>query len=96
MVKVTAVNNVKADCLEKFLAVAKELVDKTNALDKGCVKYELCRDTNNPLRFVMLEEWETPASLDAHMKAEHFVQLVPKLGEFTSSPSELTILEKVF
>ena len=96
MVKVTAVNYVKADGLEGFLAVAKELVEKTNALDKGCVKYELCRDVNNPLCFVMLEEWENPASLDAHMKAEHFVGLVPKLGDFTSSPTVITVLEKVF
>ena len=96
MVKVTAVNYVKADCLESFLAVAKELVEKTNALDKGCVRYELCKDVNNPLSFVMLEEWETPASLDEHMKADHFVQLVPKLGESTSQTTTITVLEKVF
>ena len=96
MVKVTAVNYVKADCVEGFLAVAKELVEKTNALDKGCVKYELCKDLNDPLRFVMLEEWENNASLEDHMGAKHFVELVPKLGEFASQPTAITILEKVF
>ena len=96
MVKVTAVNHVKAECVEEFLEVTRELVEKTNALDAGCIKYELCRDVKNPLRFVMLEEWENQKSLDEHMKAEHFVGLVPKLGEFASKPSELTLLEKVF
>ena len=95
MIKVTACNYVKAECVEEFLSTTKELVEKTNALDPGCVKYELCRDVNDPLRFVMLEEWEDQKSLDAHMKAAHFVELVPKLGSLTSKPSELTILEKV-
>ena len=96
MIKVTAVNYIKEDCLDSFLAIAKELVEKTNALDKGCIRYELCKDVNNPLRFVMIEEWESQSLLDEHMKASHFTQLVPKLGGFASQPSELTIMEKVF
>ena len=96
MVKVTAVNYVKAECIDDFLETAKELVEKTNELDKGCIKYELCKDVNDPLRFVMLEEWENQESLDEHMKAKHFVDLVPKLGACASKPSELTMLEKVF
>ena len=96
MVKVTAVNYLKAECVEDFLKVTKELVEKTNALDAGCIKYELCRDVKDPLRFVMLEEWEDQKSLDEHMKAEHFTGLVPKLGAFAAKPSELTLLEKVY
>jgi len=96
MVKVTAVNYLKEECVEEFLAISKELVEKTNALDSGCVRYELCRDVNDPLRFIMLEEWEDQTSLDSHMKAKHFVDLVPKFGDLTAQPTELTMLEKVF
>ena len=96
MVKVTAVNYVKTECIEDFLSIAKVLVEKTNALDKGCIKYELCKDVNDPQRFVMLEEWESQAALDEHMKAAHFTEMVPKLGGFASQPSSITILEKVF
>ena len=96
MIKVTAVNFVKEECVDDFLAISKELVEKTNALDKGCIRYELCRDANNPLRFIMLEEWENQEALDAHMKAKHFVENVPKFGDLTSKPSELTLLDKVF
>ena len=96
MVKVSAGNLVKEECVEEYLAIAKELVEKTNALDRGCIKYELCRDLNNPLRFFMMEEWEDQASLDDHMKAQHFVDLIPKLDGCTSGPMDLTLLEKVF
>ena len=96
MVKVTAVNYIKEGCVDEFLAISKELVEKTNTLDRGCIRYELCRDLSNPLRFIMLEEWEDQGSLDNHMKAKHFVELVPKFGDLTDKPSELTMLEKVF
>ena len=96
MVKVTAVCYVKAECTEEFLGIAKELVEKTNAQDRGCIKYELCKDVNDPLHYVMLEEWEDQSALDEHMEKEHFVDLVPKLGEQTSKPIELTVLEKAF
>jgi len=96
MVKVTAVNYIKEECVDTFLSIAKELVEKTNALDSGCIKYELCRAVNDPLRFTMIEEWETQEALNQHMKAKHFQEAVPKFGDLTSKPSEMTLLEKVF
>ena len=96
MLKVIAVNVVKEECAEQYLAIAKELVEKTNKFDKGCIKYELCKDIGDPLRFVMLEEWEDKGSLDAHFNAPHFVELIPKLGDCTQGPAEITLLEKAF
>ena len=96
MIKVIAQNYIKEDCVEVFLSLSKDLVEKTNSLDSGCIKYELCRDANDPLHFIMLEEWTDQKSLDAHMKASHFVETVPKFGDLTAKPSVLTLLEKVF
>ena len=96
MIKVVANDYVKAECVEEYLPVIKELVEKTNALDPGCIKYELCKDVNDPAHFVMLEEWEDQKSLDAHMKSAHFLEIVPKLGPLAAKPTTLTLLEKVF
>ena len=96
MIKVTASNYVKAECVEEYLAIVKELVEKTNALDKGCIKYELCKNVNDPQSFVMLEEWEDQESLNNHMKSEHFTGLVPKMDGLTAKPPELTLLEKLY
>ena len=95
MIKVIANEYIKAECVDDFLRMTKDLVEKTNALDPGCIKYELCRDLNDPSHFVMLEEWEDQKSIDAHMKADHFVNTVPKFGAFAIKPSEITILAKV-
>ena len=95
MIKVTASSYIKEECLEEYFVIVKELVEKSN-LDPGCVKYELCRDVNDPLHFVMLEDWENQELLDEHLKSAHFLELVPKLGTLAVKPSELTILEKMF
>ena len=96
MVKVVARDFLKPECVEEFLSITKELVEKTNRLDPGCISYELCRDLKDPLRFAMVEAWKDQESLDAHMKSPHFVELVPKMGALCSQPSELTLMEKVY
>ena len=96
MLKVIAPNYIKEESLADFLAVTKELVEKTNALDAGCIKYELCKSLSDPLCYIMVEEWADKESLDKHMKAQHFVDLVPKLHDFSAKPGDIILLEKVF
>ena len=96
MIRVIAVNVVKEGCDEAFLELARVLVEKTNALDPGCIKYELCRDVSDPSKLVMLEEWEDQKSIDDHLKASHFLEIAPKMGPLTTKPTELTILSKLF
>ena len=96
MVKVVANNFVKEECVDEFLRLGKEIVEKTNALDKGCIKYELCRDTQDPLHFAMIEEWESMADLELHMKAAHFTEIIPQLGACCGKEGGIDIFEKAF
>jgi quinol monooxygenase YgiN len=95
MLQVTACSYVKEGCVEEFLAVTKELVEKTNT-EPGCIKYELCRDVNDPLCFIMVEEWADQKALDDHMKMPHCNELIPKLQVLSSKPAVLTVMEKLF
>lgn len=95
MVKVVANNYVKEECLDEYLRLNKEIVEKTNALDKGCIKYELCRDTEDPLHFAMIEEWESMEDLNAHMQSAHFKEIIPQLAPFNAKEGQITIFEKV-
>jgi len=96
MIKVIAQDFIKPECVEGYLAIVEELVAATNANDAGCIKYELCRNVNEPQRFFMLEEWENQESLDAHMNSAHFTTLIPKMAGMTTNPPVITILEKVY
>jgi quinol monooxygenase YgiN len=96
-IRVVAENHVREGAVEEYLAVARELVEKTNALDAGCVSYQLARDLSDPLRFAVIEEWADQASLDAHMKSEHFTRLIPELGKFGSGkPGGISVFERIY
>ena len=96
MVKVVANDYVKAECVDEFLKLAKEIVEKTNANDPGCIKYELYRDNSDPTHFAMIEEWEDQASLDAHMKAPHFLKIIPQMGALQSKKGEIGLFTKIY
>lgn len=96
-IRVVANNYVAEENAEKFMEGAKVMVEKTNALDKGCISYQLCRNAKDPTHFVMIEEWEDQASLEAHIQSEHFQSLIPTLGALANlREEELFVFERIF
>jgi len=96
MIKVVAIQNVKEDCLEQFLKLAREIVEKTNELDEGCISYSLCQDIDDPLHCAMIEEWESKEKLDLHMQAAHFTEIVPQLRECCTPTGGINLYNKLF
>jgi quinol monooxygenase YgiN len=94
MIKVVAKNKVNADKLETILSLYEELVQATRK-EEGCIVYELFQDVEDSSVLTMIEEWEDKASLDQHMKTEHFVRIVPMVGKFVEE-SSLNIYNKVY
>lgn len=93
MIKVVAKHIVKADKVEEFINLARKLVEDTNKKDEGCIHYDLYQDLVNPQVLTMLEEWESQEALDKHSAAEHFKEIVPKLGAFAES-SDVNLYKK--
>jgi quinol monooxygenase YgiN len=94
MIKVVAKSKIMIDKLETVLSLYEELVTATRQED-GCIVYELFQDVEDPSVLSMIEEWEDKASLDRHMKTEHFVRIVPMVGKFVTE-SSLNLYKKVF
>jgi len=96
-IRVVANNYIREDAIEQFLTIMKELVEKTCKLDKGCISYQLARSVSDPTHFAVIEEWEDQASLDAHMQAAHFVELIPQLGALGDGrEGGISLFERVF
>ena len=96
-VRVTAECTVRADAVAQFLEIAKKIVEKTNALDKGCISYQMYRNVEDPLCCTMIEEWEDRASLDAHLAAPHCDELLPQMNECcVENGVSVKIYEKAF
>lgn len=96
MIKVVAKNTVKKEKIDEFIALAEKLVEATNRYDKGCIHYDLYQDMDNPQVLTFIEEWESMEALDQHMAADHFKELVPKLGAFADDPKELHIYKRAY
>lgn len=47
-----------------------KLIEVTCA-EKGCLKYDLHQDNNNPAHFIFYENWENRELWRAHMEAPH-------------------------
>lgn len=88
MIKVVAENYVKADQIEEFIALAKQLVQATRENDTGCIRYELLQDTKNPQLLTMLEEWEDQDALSRHGASKHFQEAVARFSNYMEKPGE--------
>lgn len=95
MIKVVAKNYIKEDKIEEFLSLTKILIEETNQKDAGCIEYNLFRDSKESNVYTFIEAWESYEDLSQHMKAKHFLELVPKLGEMAEKPGETNIYTEI-
>jgi len=41
-------------------------------MEKGCLRYDLCRSIEDENQLFLLEEWDTQENLVTHLKSQHF------------------------
>ena len=72
----------------------KALVAPSRA-EEGCLLYDVCRSADDATQLLVLEEWESQAALDAHMRTPHFVAFLKKVGEAIEGAPRLEMIERV-
>jgi quinol monooxygenase YgiN len=63
-----------------LLAAAKPCVTATRK-EKGCLRYELHQDIDDPTKFVFFERWKSVKDLAAHLGAAHTKKLIGAVGK---------------
>lgn len=63
--------------------------------EKGCIQYDLCVDAGNPEKFTFVEEWESPADLDAHGRSAHIAAGREKLPDLVAEPAWVQVVRKI-
>ena len=58
-------------------AIVMVLAEKSRGED-GCTAYEVLQDSAQPEIFLLVEEWDSIAALEAHNKTPHFHEAVSK------------------
>jgi quinol monooxygenase YgiN len=57
--------------------------------EDGCLRYEFSVDIQDPHRFLVFEQWENQAALDAHSETEHMATFREQLPVFVDGPLEI-------
>jgi quinol monooxygenase YgiN len=82
MIQIVARNTVQEGKKEEFLALVKELVEKSRA-EEGNIYYDLWEDIKDPNVLTFIEEWKDQEAINIHNASEHFTRIVPQIGRLT-------------
>jgi quinol monooxygenase YgiN len=74
--------------VEETLEELTVLIGPTRAED-GCIVYELMQNNDDPTDFTFLEEWESDATLDAHLESEHVKHFQSRADELLAAPPDI-------
>lgn len=87
-VRVVARLSSKPDKIEEFKAILLSIIEPTRK-EAGCKRYELLQNNADPTDFTFVEEWESGAALDAHMKAPHLTAALGKIGDLIGGAPDI-------
>ena len=92
MIIVHAFVEVKDGAAQEFIAAAAPCVAATRQ-EAGNNFYTLYTESAHPLKFVVVEEWETQGHLDAHMQTAHFAAFGAAIEDLLAAPLDIKVFE---
>jgi quinol monooxygenase YgiN len=81
----------KEEALRKLIEQGVESTRK----EKGCLRYSLMQDRQNPTVLTLLEEWETEADLQTHLALPHLQKVFAQLPEMLAAPPDIATYKKL-
>jgi quinol monooxygenase YgiN len=81
---------VKPEAIEKFISLAKTMVENSNS-EKGCLIYKLYQEVGNPQSFIFYEVYENQNAVDIHNSSPYFKTFIEKMSELASDKSQVDV-----
>lgn len=95
VIKIVAKQYIKVGLIADYINLMRELADKTQKFDDGCIEYSIFQDNSNANIITLIEEWSDQNSLKKHMDSKHFKAIVPKLDAFYEKRGEVNFYHSV-
>jgi quinol monooxygenase YgiN len=80
---------------EEGLRKQLEALIEPTKREKGCRRYSLMQDRQNPAVLTILEEWETEADLNTHLALPHLQTLFSQLPELLAAPPDIVRYKQI-
>jgi len=58
--------------LERFMPLLLENARRSLAKEAGCLRFDVCRDAEDPSRLLLYEVYSDAAAFQAHLQSAHF------------------------
>ncbi len=76
----------------EFITAAQTMITNSNK-EEGCTGYMLYQDPYEKTNFIFVESYKNQAAIDAHFAATYFKEFGTKIGNLTSKPTEIKIID---
>ncbi|SEK76151.1 putative quinol monooxygenase [Streptacidiphilus jiangxiensis] len=90
-VSVVAVLKAKPGREQEMRAQARSMQEASSA-EPGCLSYRNYVDPDDPRSWVVVEEWEDRAALDAHLASPHLARSLELSATLLAEPPSMRIL----
>jgi len=81
---------VKPEAIEKFLALAKTMVDYSNS-EQGCSIYQLYQEVGNPQSFIFYEVYENQDAVNIHNSSPYFKTFIEQISELAADKPQVDV-----
>jgi len=78
MITIISENIIEEQKQQEFITIVKQMIEKSRKED-GCISYTLHQNTQKPLYYCIIEQWENEQAISQHNNTEHFKTLVPQM-----------------
>ena len=78
----------KPETVAETRSALEGFVEPTRA-EAGCITYELMVNNADATEFTFVEEWESDATLDAHLRSPHIAAFQAREADLLASPPDI-------
>lgn len=85
MIVVHATYDIKEGCVDKFIELAQECLEKSPR-EKGNIRYSLVKDAINGTPLMCIEEWADEEAFQAHLNMPYYVEFSKARQPYFNTP----------
>ena len=94
MITIVASFDLKPECKDEFLRLAKECLEDSRA-EEGNVDYNLYISKGDPNRYFFIEVWKDEEAVDKHNGSAHFQKFAGSFGPLVAGDPMIEQIEKL-
>jgi quinol monooxygenase YgiN len=87
--------HVKADCLEAFKQATLDNA-RHSLREPGIARFDVCQQTDDPTRFVLVEAYRTPEAPAEHKQTSHYARWRDAVAPMMAEPRASVKLTNLF